>query len=227
MRRLTVHVVIAGVMASASLDAQSHALSVEQRAALEGGGRVLSQEQRPGSPWPAVTVRLLIDAMPEEAAAVFTDYEMHRKYIPSVKHSRISRVIDAATVEVDYVVAVPIVSDEEYTVRNRISMDSSGRYQVDWTLVRASSTKATVGHVRFAPYTSARTGKQVTLMEYYDFVTPGSRIASLGFIRNRAIREMEETARAVARQTETERHKSGAMRSRVAALRAAVGSLPR
>lgn len=209
-------------LSAAALGAQD-TLTVAQRDTLDRGGHVVLSRERPGSPWPAVTVYVLIDASPEEATAVFTDYDAHSGYIPSVKQSRISRTIDAATSDVDYVVALPIVSDERYTVQNRVSVDAvEGGYRVDWTLVRASTTKATVGHARFLPYRNTRTGRAGTLLEYFDFVTPGSRIASMGFIRKRALREMAETALAVGRRAELMRNDPDALRARVSALRSSV-----
>ena len=187
------------------------------------GAQDISREQRPGSPWPAVTIVTYVDATPEEAAAVFTDYARHVEFIPSTRLSRISKVHSPADVEVDYIVALPIVSDEEYTVRDRLSRDSAG-YRVDWTLVRASSTKGTIGHARFTPAINPKTGKPATRFEYHNFVTPGSRIAGMGFIKNRALKEMEQTAAAFARRFESERKNSAAMQARVASLRAALGS---
>lgn len=187
------------------------------------GAQEIVREQRAGSPWPAVTIVTWVDATPEEAAAVFTDYARHTEFIPSTKLSRISKVHSAADVEVDYIVALPIVSDEEYTVRDRLSRDSAG-YRVDWTLVRASSTKGTIGHARFTPAVNPKTGRPGTRFEYHNFVTPGSRIAGLGFIRNRALKEMEATAAAFAARFEKMRADSAVMQPLLVALRAALGS---
>jgi hypothetical protein len=197
-------------------------LTAAQRATIDRGESVLLTRERPGSPWPEVTVLLFIDAAPEEATALFVDYELHATYIPSVKRSRISRMLDPVTAEVDYTIDLPIVSDERYTVRDRVVAEDSGRLRVDWTLIRATTTKATVGFARFAPYANARTGRTGTLLEYTNFVTPGSRLAGLGFIKKRAVRQVEETARAIARAVETERRKPDAMRPRITALRAAL-----
>ena len=197
-------------------------LALSLFAAAGAGAQEIVREQRPGSPWPAVTIVTYVDATPEEAAAVFMDYARHIEFIPSTRLSRVSRIHSPSDVEVDYVVALPIVSDEAYTVRDRLSRDSAG-YRVDWTLVRASSTKGTVGHARFTPATNPRTGKPGTRFEYHNFVTPGSRIAGMGFIRNRALREMEQTAAAFARRFESERAKP-TMKPLVESLRSALGS---
>lgn len=187
------------------------------------GAQEIVREHRPASPWPAVTIVTWVDATPEEAAAVFTDYARHAEFIPSTKLSRISRIHAPNDVEVDYVVALPIVSDEAYTVRDRLTRDSSG-YRVDWTLVRASSTRGTVGHARFIPAINPKTGRPGTRFEYHNFVTPGSRIAGLGFAKNRALKEMEHTAAAFARRFEFEKQNRVVMQARLASLRAALGS---
>lgn len=167
-----------------------------------------------------MTIYAFIDATPEEAAAVFMDYEAQPSYIPSLRKARISHVIDAATVEVDYKLAVPWLPDEEYTVRDRMSLDSTG-YRVDWHLVRATSTRGTVGHALFSPYVNGITRRPGTLLEYFSFVTPGSRLAGVAFVRRHATREVSETVRAVQRQVE--RDKQGPeMPRRLAALRSAV-----
>ncbi len=205
-----------------SLLSQIPAFSASQRDSLERGGVVVFTRQMEGSPWPAVTVYLLIDATPEVAAATFIDYPSHQTYIPGVKRSRVSRVLNPATAEVDYEVSVPLVSDERYTVRDRVSATGEGGYRVDWVLVRATSTKATAGHAAFMPYTNRLTHRSGTLLEYYDFVTPGSRMAGIAAIRNRALRDMQEAARAIARYTESQRSNVPATRTRLDALKRAL-----
>jgi hypothetical protein len=46
----------------------------------------------------------------------------------------------------------------------------------------------------------------------------------MGFIRNRALKEMEQTAAAFAKRFETERKHPAAMQARIASLRAALGT---
>jgi hypothetical protein len=177
--------------------ASAQELDAVQRAAIDAGRQVVVSEKVPGSSWPRVTVYQFFPGSTEEAAAVFADYERHVSFMPNVKQSRISRTVDSVTVEVDYVLNVPIVSDESYTVRDHLtssgpdSGSTARSYRVEWTLVRASSTKAADGEARFEP---RRDG---TLMTYRNLVVPGSRLAGLGFIRNRAQREVAATARAI------------------------------
>src|ERR671938_1177093 len=199
-------------------------LSPEQQAVVDSGSQVFFTKKLEGSPWPAAFVYQYVDATPEEAAAVFTDYERHATFVPKLKRSKISRVIDPRTVEVDFELNVPIVKDERHTTRHVLSTyDGGASYRVDWTLVRASSTKANVGHVRFEPYHDERFGKHGTLMAYYNFVTPGSGLAGLGFIKGKGMKQMREATKAIKRQIETERASNPALLAeQLTALRASL-----
>lgn len=161
--------------------ADAQQLSPDQRAILEGGGRVVLTEEIAGAVWPRITVLQFVVGSPEESAAVFMDYARHASFVPNVLVSRVSRVVDAATLEVDYVLSVPILSDESYTVRNRMSSTPPGRAG------------------------DARTYRGGTLFTYRNLVVPDGRIAGLGFIRLRAAKDVEATAQAIAAQVATQR----------------------
>lgn len=180
-------------------------LTPEQRAAIDAGGEVFMTWPVSESPWPRACVFRSVDASPAEAAAVFTNYERHVAYIPDLAKARISRVIDPATVEVDYRLRVPIVADEDYTVRDQLRSAGDSSFVVEWTLVRATSTKATTGNVRFEPYRRPASPRAGTLMAYCNLVTPGSRLAGLRFIRSRALSQVRETAQAIAAEIERQR----------------------
>lgn len=205
--------------------ASAQGLDAVQRAAIDSGRQVVVSEKVSGSSWPRVTVYQFVPGSTEEAAAVFADYEHHVSFMPNVKRSRISRTIDSTTVEVDYVLNVPIVSDESYTVRDRLtstgsdSGSSARSYRVEWTLVRASSTKSADGEARFEPHGDG------TLMTYRNLVVPGSRLAGLGFIRNRAQHEVAATARAIGDRVVQQRTGDRSLLDRqVQALRVLIGA---
>ena len=214
------------VMASISAHAQAATteLTPEQRKIVDGGGQVFIPENVAGSSWPRACTYQFIAAAPAEAAGVFTDYARHVAFIPDIKQSTISREIDQTTVEVDYVLDIPIVADEAYTVRDVVTATPDGeQFRVDWTLVRATSTKATVGNVRFEPYSATAGARQGTMMAYCNFVIPGSRLARLGFIKKRAMEQLRETTKAIAKEIERQRIETPAVvAARAAALRAAV-----
>ena len=182
-------------------------------------------EELPGKAWPRVTVYQYIAGSAEEGAAVFADYERHVKYLPKVRKSHISRVVDSATVEVDYVLATPIVSDERYTVRNRATKvagqlaGNTPSYRVDWALVRASRIKAADGEAIFEPYADG------SLMTYRNLIVPGSWLAGFGPIRNQAQPQVEATARAIGKRVAEERARERPLLDQqLRALRAMVGS---
>ena len=215
---------VAAVLTASGARAEAQGLDSTQMAAIDSGRQVVVAEKVAGSSWPRVTVYQFISGRPEEATAVFTQYESHASFLPNVKRSRISLAVDSATVEVDYVLNVPIVADESYTVRNRLtslpsdSADEARSYRVEWTLVRASSTKAADGHALFEPY------RDGTLLTYRNLVIPGSRLAGLGFIRGRAQREVEATVRAIAaRVAKARAEERQLLDEQVRALRAAIG----
>ena len=82
-------------------------LNAADRARLDSGKVGLHQEPILGGAWPRVTVRIVLPAAPEEAAAVLFDYERHVEFIPGIRKSFVSRRISRAVADVDYVLAVP------------------------------------------------------------------------------------------------------------------------
>ena len=198
-------------------------LSIAERRAIDSGVAVMRQEVVASSAWPKVTVYKFADATPLETAAVFADYERHSTYISGLTKS-VARTISPRVSEVDYVLEVPLYRDEDYTVRDSVSADSARtRYRVDWTMVRARSTKQIVGHARFEPYRNARLGKDGTLITYVNLVSPGQALA--GLFKGRAIGQVRETAAAIAKQVEEERAGDrGLLASQVAALVAALAA---
>ena len=207
-------------------DAQAASeLSPKQLAEVNGGGQVFLTWDVAGSPWPRACVFQFIDAAPEDAAAVFLNYARHTAYIPKLRKAMISRVLDPSTAEVDYTLDVPLVADEDYTVRDHLSSyDGGASYKIEWTLVRATSTRATEGNVRFEPHRAETPVRDGTLMAYCNLVTPGSSLAKLAFIRSRALAQVRETARAIVVEVERERVQDRALlAAELRALRAALG----
>ena len=208
----------------------AQSLSAAQRDTIDSGGQVVIVEELPGKAWPRVTVYQYIAASAEEAAAVFADYERHVTYLPKVRKSHVSRLVDSATVEVDYVLNTPIVSDERYTVRNHATKvvgqrvagprdGSTASFRVVWTLVRASSIKSADGEAIFEPYGDG------SLMIYRNLIVPGSGLAGFGPIRAQARPQVEATARAIGKRVAEERARERPLLDQqLRALRAMVGS---
>jgi len=205
IRRLWFALVVCASIAALAAPVHGQRLSVDQQRLLDAGQRIVLAEEVAGVAWPRVTVVQFLSAPPDEAAAVFADYAQHASFLPNVLRSEVSRVVDSVTAEVSYVLSVPIVADEAYTVRNRITVlpasdtGTQAGYRIAWTLVRASSTKAADGEARFEPYRGG------TLFTYRNLVVPGGRIAGLGVIKRKAQRDVEATAAAIAQRVATVR----------------------
>src|SRR5687768_14714295 len=120
---------VAAMLTAAAARSGAQGLDSVQLASIAAGRQVVVAEKVAGSSWPRVIVYQFIAASPEQATAVFIDYERHASFLPNVKRSRVSLTLDSVTVEVDYILNVPIVADESYTVRDRLTsfaLDSTG-----------------------------------------------------------------------------------------------------
>jgi hypothetical protein len=194
-------------------------LTSAQKCEVETGSQVVITEDVEGKPWPRVKVYRLIDASPEQVAAVFFDYEGAKSFVPNLIKSEISNKLSACTMDVDYGLDVPIFPDEFYTVRNSLKLIDENSYCVDWKLLRSVLTKDSVGNFRVEPW------EDRAVICYQNLVTPASNIAVL--LRGKAIEQMKETTKALAAQIEKEKSADGSgMKRRVAALRAALRDRP-
>jgi hypothetical protein len=189
--------VVAGV-SGASLHAQttSGELSEEQRRLIDSGEQIFVTRDSARTPWPRAWVYQFIDASPEEAAAVFADAERQVDYVPDLKRSRVIRNVGPGVIEVAQEMRVPIVRDEWWEVRDSVSAQEDGSYRIAWSLIRARTTKSVAGYAHFEPYQNSLTGRSGTLLTYYSFVFPGSRMARLGLIERHALKKLRETVRA-------------------------------
>lgn len=144
-------------------------LGADDQNSVKNGNQVTKTAPGQGSPWPQVWVYQRIDATPEDAMAVFADYNRQSEYVPDIVYSKVTKQIDKATAEVSYSLATHFFlhPHEDYTVRDHVSSyDNGASYRMDWTLVSADTTRGTVGNARFE---ALGTG---TLLAYYNFVTP-------------------------------------------------------
>jgi len=190
-------------------------LNPKQTAILLKGEPVSVQHDIPNLPWPKVVVYRLVHATPEEVAAIFFDYKNAKSFIPNLLKSEVSLRRSAQDHEVDYVLDVPLLPDEAYTARNRLASVEDGVYFFDWNLVRATSTKASLGNLRIEPR-----GKGA-LMRYTNLVTPNSGMA--GLLRSVAVDQMNDTVEALVRRVEKQKSTNPLeLQRRVKELRAAL-----
>lgn len=177
-------------------------LSADQQKTVLSGEEIVVTEAVKGHVWPRVSIYRIVNASPEQVAAVFFDYTTAKEYVPNVFKSDISKVISPCVIEVDYSLDIPILPDEHYTARNSLTARGGSSYAVDWLLLRAAQTKASVGSLHIEP----REGK--SLIRYRCLTTPGSSMA--GLLRAKAVSQMSDTVAAIAKQVETRREKDPA-----------------
>ena len=168
-------------------------LNPTQRSILQDGGQVIITENIAGDVWPRARIYQMISASAEETMAVFFDCESAYTYVPHLTHSVISKKIDARTYEVDYRLNIPIMPDERYTVRSSLHPLQDGRYELDWKLLRATTTRASEGSFRVQLY-----GENKSIFCYSSLVVPGSRFAIV--LRGLALEQLQQTVWALVNQ---------------------------
>ncbi len=179
-------------------------LTDAQKAAVQKGEQVFVTHNVQGSPCPKTFFYQRIDATPEEAMAVLSNYELQKTYIPNLKKSQVSKQINSLTAQIDYTLKVPVpfVPDENYTMETTMSRDAEG-YRSDSKLVRADTTRDSTGYIRFE---TLGTG---TIMGYYAFVVPGSGMADL--VKSQALKQVKQAANAIVKRIEKVRSDDQAM----------------
>jgi hypothetical protein len=131
--------------------------------------------QSPYTAWPQGTIYQRLDATPEQAAAVFFDFNRHGEYLPHVIKSEISSFVDRTTFQVDYTVGIPYVNfgiaKDSYALEYHLDFDDAEKsYSIKWHLTRSGMfTEYSQGSIRFEPVEGGG-----TLMAYDSFVLPYS-----------------------------------------------------
>jgi hypothetical protein len=125
-------------------------------------------------PWPEVTIYTVIDASPVEAAALFSNYRDHKKYIPDlIKSDPVTKVAENETI-VDFEMQIPWpLANSKYSTGNVLNKLQNNEYEISWYLVKSDSLIDSKGMVQFIPY-----GKK-TLLKYKSLIHPDSKLASL------------------------------------------------
>jgi hypothetical protein len=226
-RAVAVHIPpIFAFLFAAQLGAQTNSaeLTAEQRRVIDAGEQIFVARDSAKTPWPMAWVYQFIDATPEEAAAVFADAERQVDFVPDLKRSRVIGNVGPGVIEVAQEMRVPIVRDEWWEVRDSVSAHEDGSYRIAWSLIRARTTKSVTGYAHFEPYRNSLTGKSGTLLTYYSFVVPGSRMASVGLIERHALKKLRDTVRATRDHVErARRHDAERLAHQVEALRKMLG----
>jgi hypothetical protein len=135
---------------------------------------IIHSKEVPQCPWPEITVFALIDVSPGDAAALFSNYQDHKEYIPDLIKSKPTRRIAENEVIVDFEMHLPWpLSNCRYSTGNVFKKLDDNEYEISWYLVDSDSLIDSKGTVRFIPY-----GKK-TLLKYQSFIHPDSTFACL------------------------------------------------
>lgn len=172
-------------------------LSASDRAKVKAGEQVMLSESLDGYPWPRVRVYQKVNATPREVIAVFFDYNNACHYIPNCLTSRISKELSSRSFEVDYVIDVPILPDEAYTVRNELKDDGGDNLSVNWTVLRATSIVESRGNLAVEPLGDG------TVLRYTNLVKPSSKAAFL--LKGIAMSQMKDTVQAIVTQVQKQK----------------------
>src|SRR5262245_57415956 len=141
MSKFAFATVLAVVLTQAAHAGVYDKLTPEQKAKIDKGEQVVVTQEVASSAWPKVFIYQRIDATPEEAAAVFHDYEAVPGYQNDITKAKIVSRSGASTV-IDYKLETPWAS-EAYTVRDTVSLVDGGKtYRDDWKLVKAEQMSA-------------------------------------------------------------------------------------
>ena len=170
-------------------------LTGAQKTDINLGRQVMVLTDVAGAVWPRVTVYQAGSASPEEFAAVFSDYDSAVNYVPNLLKSTISKRMSSTQVWVDYILDVPFpIPNEAYTVEDTLSHDATdGSFRVDWHLIKATSTKSTVGFVQVEALGTE------SLVVFQNFMVPG--IPGAGAVRGNAIQQVQDTIQSTWDQT--------------------------
>src|SRR5207237_545807 len=112
-----------------------HELTSEEQITVRSGGQVMHSAPAPDSTWPQLWAYEWVDAMPEEAMAVFSDFNRQHEFLPDVAESRIVRRASRADFTVNYnsLTHFPLHSHEAFTLKQHVSSyDGRGSFRVDW-----------------------------------------------------------------------------------------------
>jgi hypothetical protein len=142
-------------------------LSLGDQERVKNGEQVAVYEDA-GTAWPKCKVYQLVSAMPEEAASVFFDFELHSSMFSNITSSKIIKIIDPSTLEVAYKYRLPMgIKPENYVVRDHLSSyDDGNSFVISWTLLSATYAKSSEGSVNFERLDTG------TLVTYSSWVVP-------------------------------------------------------
>ena len=174
LRRLMVMSVMVLTMTQGAWAGAFDDLNAAQQGFVLKGGELMVRRPSTEGPWPAFHAYLVVNSTPEEAAAVFTDFNHQEEYFKSVVDSQV--VAQKSNVfQIRYTLNLPISDvlpgmniQEKTLVEDVVKYQSStGTYRVDWNLKEGDYTDKSIGSATFEPLSTGG-----TLVVYRSFIVP-------------------------------------------------------
>lgn len=217
------------MMASTAQAGIFESLTPEEQNSINKGEQVTRTQEVEGSVWPSIVVYQYVKATPDQVTAVMFDYVLHQSmFSKEVTPGRREGVIrsvpknpGAIETEIDYTMNFPKVMgvalpDEEYTVRDKLSLMGTDGYDISWTFVKATSMKDCSGSSKFEKLGNG------TLIAYTNFINP-PRPSLAKLIKKMAITRVQDTVKQLADQTTAEiSNDTAKLNAQLSALQAAL-----
>jgi len=195
-------VVVLNMYASLSFSmAPSTELTQTELSKLTNKELIIHSKEVPKCPWPEITVFTLIDVSPVEAAALFSNYQDQKTYIPDlIKSDPTRKLADNETV-VDFEMRLPWpLASSKYSTGNVLNRLENNQYEICWYLVESDSLIDSKGTVQFIPYGDK------TLLKYQSLIHPDSKLASV--FSSRAKGAITKTVQAIVTYIEETKKKN-------------------
>ena len=173
------------------LDEPIQKLSAEEKIQLENGELVLHKRAIDSLPWPETTTYAIVEASPEEAFAVFTDFDAQEEYIPRVIESLGKPGSQKWIKNLEIKAEVPWpVNKTSYTTGNIFEKLNNDAFRVRWFFIEAEHFHNTEGYAAFYPY------KGKTLFIYQSLVEPQTAFLAQ-FFKGKVISENKQVVDAI------------------------------
>jgi hypothetical protein len=176
-------------------------LTEAEQAKLTNKELIIYSKNVPRRPWPEITIYTLIDVLPVEAAALFSNYQDQKKYIPDLLKSDPIKKIAENEIIVDFEMHTPWpFRNSKYSTGNVFKKLGNNEYEISWYLVESDCLIDSKGIVQFIPY------ENKTLLKYRSLIHPDSKLASI--CSSNAKSSMSKTVQAIVTYVEETKKKN-------------------
>lgn len=158
-------------------------LSVDQLKQINKGEPVFVSSQVKGTKWPVYDGYAATSLNPEEAAAVFNDYDLQGEYLTQVK-SKLLKRLPGARAHVQYIYDTGFLGVKStYTTENQLThQTTTDLYWIGWKMLTADRSDAIEGFLRVEPMgTGSLFHYRVFLIPQVPFIIPDGAVMNRGW----------------------------------------------